>query len=310
MERSLAQGHEVSVLDNLWRGHRKAVVPGADLYECDLRDPDAVRAVVSAVRPDVVMHFGAATIVPESMDDPLGYFAVNTVGSHNLLSAVIAAGVPRFIFSSTAAVYGQSSKDVISEDDPLEPINPYGRSKLMVEQMLEWHHRRYGLHVAVFRYFNVAGATEACGEDHSPETHLIPVALQFAQGKRDSFTIFGTDYDTPDGTCIRDYVHVADLADAHVRAADWLGDNPWGVFNLGTATGSSVREIVGAVERAVGRTLAVTIGERRAGDPARLVAGAERARTELGWVPRLSDVDSMVRSAWTWMQRHPDGYGD
>ncbi|MDQ2683943.1 MAG: UDP-glucose 4-epimerase GalE, partial [Chloroflexota bacterium] len=256
------------------------------------------------------LHFAAATIVPESMEMPLEYFEANVVGSHNLISATIEAGTPRFIFSSTAAVYGDAMTETISEEHPLNPINPYGLSKLMVEQMLEWHHRRYDLNVAIFRYFNVAGATESCGEDHSPETHLIPVAIQFAQGKRSSFTVFGTDYDTPDGTCIRDYVHVADLVDAHLLATDWLADNRWGVFNLGTTSGTSVREIVQAVAEQAGEMPGITYGERRAGDPARLVADATRARTDLGWSPRQSDVTTMVKSAWDWMEAHPAGYDD
>jgi UDP-glucose 4-epimerase len=190
---------------------------------------------------------------------------------------------------------------------PANPINPYGRSKLIVEQMLEWHQRRYGLRCAIFRYFNVAGATELRGEDHDPETHLIPVALQAAQGKR-QLTVFGTDYPTPDGTCIRDYVHVADLADAHLLALGWLESESWGVFNLGTTSGLSVNEIVEAVVRITGRKFPVAYGARRPGDPARLVASAKLARALLGWEPARSTVDEMVSSAWRWMQTHPDGY--
>ncbi len=308
VEQALAAGHEVAVLDSLWRGHRRAVPSEVAFHECDLRDAARTASVLAEVRPDAVMHFAAATIVPESMDDPLGYFEANVVGSHNLIAAAIAAEVPRFIFSSTAAVYGNANAEVITEEMPREPINPYGRSKLMVEQMLEWHARRYGMNVAIFRYFNVAGATELRGEDHTPETHLIPVALEFAQGKRTQFTIFGTDYTTPDGTCIRDYVHVADLADAHILGAEWLESNGWGVFNLGTTNGTSVQEIVKAVEGVTDRTLPVTIGPRREGDPARLVASSEKARTQLGWNPTRSGVEQMVGSAWEWMQRNPNGY--
>jgi UDP-glucose 4-epimerase len=256
------------------------------------------------------MHFAAATIVPESMQNPLLYFEINVVGSHNLISAAIEAEVPRFVFSSTAAVYGDVNLDVVTEEMPTNPINPYGRSKLMVEQMLQWHQRQYGMSVATFRYFNVAGATAERGEDHSPETHLIPVALEVAQGKRPAFTIFGTNYETLDGTCVRDFVHVADLADAHVLAADWLTDNKWVVFNLGTTTGSSVMEIVHAVEGVTDRTLPVVCGERRGGDPARLVASSAKAREVLGWTPDQSTLDQMVGSAWDWMQRNPNGYRD
>jgi UDP-glucose 4-epimerase len=309
VERALAAGHEVTVLDNLWRGHRGAVADEADVRQADLRDAAAVIEVVADVRPDAILHYAAATIVPESVEDPLGYFEVNVVGSHNLIAAAIKVDVPRFVFSSTAAVYGSVDQEVLSEELPTEPINPYGRSKLMVEQMLEWHHRRYGLRCAIFRYFNVAGATDLRGEDHDPETHLIPVALLAATGKR-TLTVFGTDYPTPDGTCIRDYVHVADLADAHLLAVNWLEPEPWGIFNLGTTSGSSVNEIVEAVRRATGRDFPVEYGPRRPGDPARLVADADRARRLLGWNPNRSNVDEMVSSAWRWMQAHPDGYGD
>ena len=310
VERALQAGHDVSVLDNLWRGHRGAVPQGVDLYHCDIRDAPTVAGVVKQTRPDTVMHFAAATIVPESMQNPLLYFEINVVGSHNLISAAIEAEVPRFVFSSTAAVYGDVNLDVVTEETPTNPINPYGRSKLMVEQMLEWHQRQYGMSVATFRYFNVAGATAERGEDHSPETHLIPVALEVAQGKRPAFTIFGTNYETLDGTCVRDFVHVADLADAHVLAADWLTDNKWGVFNLGTTTGSSVMEIVQAVEGVTDRTLPVVCGERREGDPARLVASSAKAREVLGWTPDQSTLDQMVGSAWDWMRRNANGYRD
>jgi UDP-glucose 4-epimerase len=310
VEQSLAAGHEVVVVDNLWRGHRAAIPDEVEFRECDLRDKEGIAAAVREAKPDAIMHFAAATVVPESVEDPLLYFEVNTVGSHYLISAAIAAGVPRFIFSSTAAAYGDVDAEVLTEEMPTNPISPYGRSKVMVEQMLQWHQQRYDLNVAIFRYFNVAGATGIRGEDHRPETHLIPVALLAALGKRDGFTVFGADYPTPDGTCIRDYVHVADLADAHVLAADWLTDNGWGLFNLGTTSGTSVQQVIHAVEGVTDRTLPVTVGPRRAGDPARLIASAERARTILGWEPQRSTVEQMVGSAWDWMHRHPDGYLD
>jgi UDP-glucose 4-epimerase len=310
VEQSLAAGHEVVVVDNLWRGHRAAIPDEVEFRECDLRDKEGIAAAVRQAKPDAIMHFAAATVVPESVEDPLLYFEVNTVGSHYLISAAIAAGVPRFVFSSTAAAYGDVDAEVLTEQMPTNPISPYGRSKVMVEQMLQWHQQRYHLNVAIFRYFNVAGATGIRGEDHRPETHLIPVALLAALGKRDGLTVFGADYPTPDGTCIRDYVHVADLADAHVLAADWLTDNGWGLFNLGTTSGTSVQQVIHAVEGVTDRTLPVTIGPRREGDPARLIASAERARTILGWEPQRSTVEQMVGSAWDWMHRHPDGYLD
>jgi UDP-glucose 4-epimerase len=308
VEQAQAAGHDVIVLDNLWRGHRQAVPSDVPFYDCDLRDKPKLTAIIGDVRPDAIMHFAAATLVPESMDEPLLYFEINTVGSHNLISAALAAQVPRFVFSSTAATYGDIDRDVITEDAPTDPINPYGRSKLMVEQMLAWHQRRYGLNVAIFRYFNVAGATQIRGEDHTPETHLIPVALEVAQGKRPHLTVFGDDYDTRDGTCVRDFVHVADLGDAHVLAVDWLSDNEWGIFNLGTTNGSTVQEIVRAVEGVTDQPLPVVIGTRRQGDPPRLIASAERARSILGWNPDRSTVEQMVSSAWDWMQRYPEGY--
>ena len=310
VEQAQVAGHEVVVVDNLWRGHRGAVPADVKFHQCDLRDYDGLLRVVMGTRPDAIMHFAAATLVPESMEEPLLYFDVNTVGSHNLISAAIKADVPRFIFSSTAATYGNPDIDLLTEETPLDPINPYGQSKLMVEEMLHWHRRRYGLNVAIFRYFNVGGATHDHGEDHSPETHLIPVALEVAQGKRQNFTVFGSDYETRDGTCIRDYVHVADLGDAHLLAVDWLSSNTWGVFNLGTANGSSVQEIIRAVETTTEQTLPVIDGPRRNGDPARLIASSSRARDMLGWIPARSTVEQLVGSAWDWMQRYPNGYED
>ncbi len=300
-------GHEVSVLDSLWRGHPAAVHEDVRVHEAELTDADAVRAVVASVAPDAVMHFAAAALVGESVADPATYFAVNVVGSHNLLSAMRDAGVRRFVFSSTAAVYGTPEELPIREDAPKAPINPYGRSKLMVEEMMEWHAAAYGLNFAVLRFFNVAGATKTHGEDHSPETHVIPVALQTVLGQRPIFKIFGTDYPTPDGTAIRDYVHVIDLADAHLLALGKL-DRPLGAFNLGTKEGFSVRQIVAAVEDVTGRTLPVELAPRREGDPASLVADAGRARDVLGWDPYRSTLDQMIRSAWEWMQVHPNGY--
>ena len=310
VEQLLAAGHEVEVLDSLWRGHPSAVPAEVRVHACDLLDAERVTAAVRAARPDAVMHFAAAAIVPESVADPARYFAVNVVGSHNLLSAMRDAGVTLFVFSSTAAVYGVPVSLPITEETPAEPINPYGRSKLMVEQMLPWHDAAYGLRYATFRYFNVAGATEQRGEDHRPETHVIPVALQVVLGKRQRFQVFGTDYPTPDGTAVRDYVHVADLVDAHLLALGKLRaeGRSLGAMNLGTTDGFSVRQIVAAVERVTGRELPVDYAERRAGDPPALVADSEKARSVLGWHPSRSTLEEMVGSAWSWFQRHPEGY--
>lgn len=307
VERLRDEGHDVAVLDSLWRGHRAAVPEDVAVHEADLTDGDAVAAVVRRVAPDAVMHFAAAALVGESVSDPARYFAVNVVGSHNLLAAMRDAGVTRFVFSSTAAVYGTPASLPIGEDAPKLPINPYGRSKLMVEEMLEWHAAAYGLNYAVLRFFNVAGATAIHGEDHDPETHVIPVALQTVLGQRLVFKVFGTDYPTADGTAIRDYVHVIDLADAHLLALAKL-DRPLGAFNLGTKEGFSVRQIVAAVESVTGRPLPVEYAGRREGDPPALVADATRARDILGWDPHRSTLGQMIGSAWDWMQAHPNGY--
>jgi len=302
-----ARGDDVVVLDNLWRSDARAVPEGVQLRVADLRDGDTIKSVVAQTAPDAVMHFAAATIVPESVGNPATYFAINTIGSHNLLSAMQSAGVQRFVFSSTAAVYGVPEESPITEEAAKKPINPYGLSKLMVEQMLEWYASAYGLNYVAFRYFNVAGATEVHGEHHEPETHVIPVALQTQLGKRDRFKVFGTDYSTPDGTAIRDYVHVVDLVDAHLLALDQL-DHTLGAFNLGTRDGFSVKQIVDAVERVTGKPLPVDFAPRREGDPPSLIADSTRARTVLGWQPKQSTLDQMIGSAWDWMQRHPNGY--
>ncbi|HEY8445786.1 MAG TPA: UDP-glucose 4-epimerase GalE [Thermomicrobiales bacterium] len=310
VELLLRRGDDVAILDNLWRGHAAAVPPGVKLYCVDLRDADAVREAVADARPDAVLHFGGAIIVPESVKDPALYFGINTVGTYNLLEAMRAADVRKIVFSSTAAVYGNPTQLPLTEDSPTDPINPYGRSKLMIEQMLEWHDRAYGLRYVAFRYFNVAGATERCGEHHEPETHIIPLALYALLGKRDHFTIFGTDYPTRDGTAIRDYVHVVDLAEAHLLALDALAarDESLGAVNLGTRDGFTVREVVQAVERVTGKSLPVVVGPRREGDAPILIADSTKARTLLGWEPKRSTLDEMIRSAWEWFLKHPEGY--
>jgi UDP-glucose 4-epimerase len=307
VERLVERGDCVTVLDNLWRGHAGSVPQGVDLINLDVRDAKAVESAMMQIRPDAVLHFAAATLVPESVEQPAEYFSINVVGSHNVLSAMKSAGVRKFVFSSTAAVYGEPEDTTIVETSPLRPINPYGVSKHLVEQMLPAYERAYGLSYVVFRYFNVAGATPAHGEDHRPETHVIPVALQTLLGKRPTFNIFGTDYPSPDGTAVRDYVHVVDLADAHLLALDRL-EKTLGAFNLGSKDGFSVRQIVEAVERVTGLPLLVAEAPRRAGDPPVLIADSTRARTELGWRPTRSSLDEMIGSAWDWMQRNPNGY--
>jgi UDP-glucose 4-epimerase len=308
VERALEHGHEVIALDSFERGHREAIHPDAEIADVDLRDESAVLAALVGRGIDAVFHFAALHLVPESVQKPAEYYRNNLLGGLNLLDAVRAAEVPRFVFSSTAAVYGEPETSPIVEGSPKLPINPYGRSKWMVEQILEDYAARYPITIASFRYFNVAGATERFGEDHRPETHVIPIALEVLRGKRDVFRIFGTDYPTPDGTAIRDYVHVSDLADAHVLALDHLDATSLGAINLGTKGGYSVRQIANAVSRVVGKELPVEVAPRRAGDPAALVADPTRAMTELGWNPTRSTLEDMIGSAWAWYQDHPNGY--
>jgi UDP-glucose 4-epimerase len=309
VERLAASGHEVIGLDNLWRGHRTALENNVEFLDVDLRDGLKTLEAIRQSKAEAVMHFAAAALVGESVENPAHYFGVNVVGSHNLLTAMNKAEIRKFVFSSTAAVYGDAETIPISENNPLNPINPYGRSKLMVEQMLEWHGSAYGLNYASMRYFNVSGATEIHGEDHKPETHVIPTALGTLMEPDKVFKVFGTDYPTPDGTAIRDYVHVVDLVDAHLLALEKL-DSPLGAFNLGTREGFSVMQIVRGIEEVTEKKLSVEMTERRAGDPPALVADSTRARTVLGWNPTRSTLDQMIGCTWKWMNRHPDGYSD
>ncbi|HOZ48619.1 MAG TPA: UDP-glucose 4-epimerase GalE [Candidatus Hydrogenedentes bacterium] len=305
----LTAGQTVVVLDNLSTGHCGALSEGAVFVEGDIRDKQRVARVLVDHAIDTVMHFAAQSIVSESCRDPGKYFDNNVVGAHTVLQAMAEAGVRAFILSSTAAVYGHPEAIPITEDMPTRPLNPYGLSKRMVEQMLEWYDRVHGIRYVSLRYFNAAGASGRFGEAHDPETHLIPNILMAVEGKRPSVTVFGTDYDTPDGTCIRDYVHVVDLADAHLKAMAWLtaGDAS-GIFNLGNATGNSVREVLEAVRRVTGQGFRIEYGERRAGDADRLVASSQRAQDVLGWCPRHGDIDAIVRDAWRWRQAHPHAY--
>jgi len=294
------------VFDNLERGHRAAVDRRAALVEGDLRDRGQILSAMKSVKPDAVVHFAAYALVPESMRDPGAYFENNVAGGLNLAAAMREAGVGRIVFSSTCAVYGQPDALPIAEDAPARPANPYGESKLAFEKVLEWHHRIYGWHAVSLRYFNACGATETFGEDHEPETHLIPIVLQAALGQRASVRIYGEDYDTPDGTCVRDYIHISDLAQAHVLA---LGSEVSGVFNLGNGCGHSVRDVIETARRVTGRPIPVEVEGRRPGDPARLVASASRAAGVLGWRPEFTDLTSIVDSAWRWHRAHPRGYG-
>jgi UDP-glucose 4-epimerase len=309
VEKLLDAGHEVVVLDNMRTGQPASIEPGATVVKGDLRNAPEMNDVLARFRPDAVVHFAAATIVPESVIKPDIYYGINMVGGFNLLEAAKAAGVNRFIVSSTAAVYGAPEEMPIVEETSKHPVSPYGLSKLMFEQMLEAYATAYGTRWIAFRYFNVAGATYKHGEDHRPETHLIPNALLAVAGRRPPLDVFGTDYPTPDGTAIRDYVHVEDLVDAHVLGLDRI-DTVTGPFNLGTTSGASVAQVIDAVEAVTDSTVPRNYHDRRAGDPPILVADASRARDLLGWTPKRSSLDQMIGSAWDWMQRNPNGYGE
>jgi UDP-glucose 4-epimerase len=302
----VARGDEVTVLDSLYRGHRAAVPEGAAFVEADLLDAAAVADALDGGF-DGVLHFAALSLVGESVEHPERYWRGNVVGALNLLDAIRAAAVPRLVFSSTAATYGEPEVELITEDTPNAPVNAYGNSKLTIDRMLADEARAHGLAAVSLRYFNVAGASGPLGEDHTPETHLIPLVLQAAAGKRESVAIFGTDYPTRDGTAVRDYVHVDDLARAHVLALEKAVPGRHDIYNLGSERGYSVREVVEAARTVTGRQIVATEEGRRAGDPPRLVAANARAREGLGWAPERS-LEDMVRDAWQWHQAHPDGY--
>lgn len=302
-----AAGHTVTVFDNLSTGHREAVRWG-DLVEGDIRDPQALRVLFASHRFDAVMHFCALSLVGESVREPYAYYDNNVAGTLSLLRAMREAGVDRLVFSSTAAVFGVPEQDLIDEEHPTQPINPYGASKLMVERVLADAAHAYGLRSVALRYFNAAGASPDAeiGESHDPETHLIPNALRAAAGTGDPLRLFGNDYPTPDGTCVRDYVHVDDLASAHLAALDYLdaheGDHR---FNLGNGSGFSVLQVVEAAERVTGRKLPRSWAPRRPGDPATLVAASDCARRELGWTPRYTDIEAIIDTAWRWHREQP-----
>ena len=303
-----ARGYEPVVFDDLSHGHRAALPEGAQLIVGDIGDRAALDRAFSEVQPQAVMHFAAFIEAGESMQLPEKYFRNNTASALTLLEAVLAHKVPRFVFSSTAALYGTPEKTPIEEAAPLRPTNAYGESKLLVEQMLEWFHRIHGLRYASLRYFNVAGAAGEQGEDHHPESHLIPLAFQVALGARTEFAIFGTDYPTPDGTCIRDYIHVSDLADAHLLVLEALKEKDRLVYNLGNGKGFSVREVIETVRQVTGHPISAKESPRRPGDPAVLVASSEKIKKELGWKPKFASLESIVRSAWEWRKAHPSGY--
>ncbi|AZV54088.1 MULTISPECIES: UDP-glucose 4-epimerase GalE [Bacillus] len=307
----LAKGERVVVVDNLQTGHKEAVLEGAVLEEGDLRDHVFLRQVFKTHQIEAVMHFAADSLVGESVTDPLKYYDNNVGGATALLQIMNEFDVKHIVFSSTAAAYGEPKCVPIVETDETNPTNPYGETKLAIEKMLKWSEQAYGIEYVVLRYFNVAGAhTEGLvGEDHQPETHLIPIILQVALGKRDQIMIYGDDYETEDGTCIRDYIHVMDLVEAHILAVDRLrAGKGSATYNLGNGTGFSVKQVVEAVRKVTGHAIPAQVAKRRAGDPAKLIASSEKALQELGWTPQYADLHTIIQSAWDWFQKHPDGY--
>jgi UDP-glucose 4-epimerase len=307
LDQLLQAGHEVTVLDSLVTGHRDAVNPEAELIVGDVRGEEALGRLLASRSFDAVFYYGGFIQAGESVLNPGRYFANNVGGFIALLNAMVAYGVGGLVFSSSAAVYGEPEAVPIPEDHPLRPVNPYGETKLMAERMLPWYERSGGVRYVSLRYFNAAGASELRGEDHRPETHLIPIVLQQALGQREAVSLYGTDYPTPDGTCIRDYVHVSDLAAAHVLALDRLKAGS-GVYNLGSGSGFSNRQIIDAAEKVTGKRIEVREEPRRAGDPAQLVASNELARRQLGWAPAITTPQAIIESAWRWHEAHPKGY--
>lgn len=306
----IQKGHRVVVLDNLSKGHRSAL-EGVKLVQGDTADRGLLKGLFTEYEVEAVIHFAASSLVGESVRRPSEYYHNNVVKGLTLLDAMVESGVRHLVFSSTAAVYGEPQQVPIPEEHPTAPTNPYGATKLALEGAMRWYGEAYGLRYASLRYFNAAGADPAgdIGEDHDPETHLIPLVLKVALGQMPRLEVFGSDYPTPDGTCVRDYIHVNDLADAHVLALEALSSGaPSRVYNLGNGCGYSVLEVIRAAEQLVGRPIAVNYGERRPGDPAALVAGSEKIRAGLGWKPRFTDLQAIIGTAWRWHSSHPRGF--
>lgn len=307
------KGYEVVVVDNLLTGHEQAIHPKAVFYKGDVRDKEFLTTVFDKEDIDGVMHFAASSLVGESVEKPLMYFNNNVYGMQILLEVMQEHDVKHIVFSSTAATYGEPKESPITEKTPTNPKNPYGESKLAMEKMMKWCDGAYGMKYVALRYFNVAGAKRdaSIGEDHTPESHLVPIILQVALEQRESLAIFGDDYATPDGTCIRDYVHVEDLIAAHILALEYLkAGNDSNVFNLGSNNGYSVKEMLDAAREVTGKEIAAKVAPRRAGDPASLVASSEKAKTVLGWEPEYTDVKKIIETAWNWHVSHPNGYQD
>ncbi|HWZ98620.1 MAG TPA: UDP-glucose 4-epimerase GalE [Candidatus Dormibacteraeota bacterium] len=305
----LKHGHEVTALDNLSQGHREAVPGKARFVIADLADRETLSTLFRESKFDAVMHFAASALVGESMQLPEKYFRNNVTNSLNLLECCAANKVSRFVFSSTAATFGDPQTQLIDESSPKKPLNPYGESKLQVEAMLHWFQQIHGVRYATLRFFNVAGAWDGHGEHHDPESHLIPIVLQVALGKRQSVSVFGSDYPTPDGTCVRDYVHIYDLAMAHLLVLDALRDREALAYNLGNGNGFSVREVIEAARKITGHPIPTVESPRRPGDPPVLVASSEKIGRELGWKAKYDKLESIIQTAWDWHQAHPNGYG-
>ena len=303
----LDEGHGVTIFDNLSEGHRRALDPRAEFVEGDLVDRQSIEKTLSKQRPDAVMHFAANALVGESMQNPSKYFRNNIANGLNLLDAMISVGVEKIIFSSTCAIFGPPERVPIDEATPTRPINPYGESKLAFEKILRWYGEIHELKFVSLRYFNAAGASAKFGEDHRVETHLIPTVLKVALGEKRQVEIFGTDYETPDGTCVRDYIHILDLARAHILA---LNSTKSDFYNLGTGGGASVREVIDSCRKVTGRKIEIVEKPRRPGDPPRLIASSEKIKRELGWKPQFQSLDAIIESAWKWHQKFPRGYED
>ncbi len=303
----LDEGNEVAILDNLSEGHRRAIDSRAKFFQADLEDRARTLSILREIEPEAVMHFAANALVGESMQDPSKYFRNNVANGLNLLDAMVATGMQRLIFSSTCAIFGPPERVPIDETMPPRPINPYGESKLAFEKILHWYDEIHGLQFVSLRYFNAAGASPKFGEDHRPEAHLIPSVLKVALGEKSHVEIFGTDYDTPDGTCIRDYIHIVDLARAHILA---LQTNKSDFYNLGTGGGASVREVIDCCRKITGRKIDIVEKPRRPGDPPRLIASSEKIKRDLRWQPQFQSLDSIVESAWKWHEKFPHGYED
>lgn len=307
-ETLLERGHSVIALDNLSEGHKEAVDPRALFCRVDLHDADSLNAVFRAHKIDAVMHFAAVCLVEESVREPGKYYRANVAGGINLLDAMLRHNVKKIIFSSTAATYGEPKTSPISEEHPTNPVNPYGASKLLFERVLAEMRTIAGLEYITLRYFNAAGASARFGEDHSPETHIIPILLQVANGEREYFQVYGSDYSTPDGTCVRDYIHIMDIAQAHALALERISDFAGRIYNMGNSHGFSVRQVAQTASRIAGRNIPCRQAPRRPGDPGVLVASSDRIREELGWSPKFSTLEAIVQTAWDWKQNHPRGY--